>query len=123
MDGVYFECTGDGASILITPVTYSNSVLGTGTGTAPNAYSNTLWYKFVIVINDTATQANFYIYTNASGPDAFDDLIMEWTIASNVPTGTGRETSCGVKAWRTNSTTTTLMYVDRIDYYNTLPIR
>ena len=121
VDGVYFDCTGDGSAyITVTPSVYSNSVLNTGSGDGALSFLPSTWYKIVINIAPDLSQADFYIYIESSGGW---DLRLRYTTIGGLPSGTGRETGVGVKTWRTSATATTLLYVDRIDYYNNTMIR
>lgn len=119
VDGVWISFVGNGTSLINPTFTTSNN--STTTSQTPS-FSSTIglnsWYKFRIEINEDATEASLSAWDVDGGAYIGGD-----TITTNIPTAAGRETSCGVKAWRTNSTSTTLMEVDRVDYYNNKIIR
>jgi hypothetical protein len=83
-DGVYFRCSGQGARNWIT-VARSN---GTESGSAIDsgvAVATSGWVKLAIDVNAAGTQALFYI-----------NGTLARTETTNIPTGSGRNTSIGV---------------------------
>lgn len=119
VDGVYLEFTGNGSTMTCTPLVYSNSVLSTGEsvdGLGTITYAIDTWWRIRIEINEDLS-ADFFV----SGADD-GTMRMHWRISSGLPTSAGRETNCGVKAHRTNTTTTTLLWVDRVDFFNQIAL-
>jgi len=105
-DGVYFNIVGNGTTLTATGSCRNNN---TETATASTfAPANNTWYTCVIELNSNATLATFTIF-NESGTQQFND-----TVATNIPTASGRETGAGV--YIGESTTDAVAGIIRLDY-------
>jgi hypothetical protein len=104
-DGVYIEMTQvggvDGTIVGKTAATGVRSSTGTSfvlvTGT---------WYKAVISLNAAANLATFQLYSAAGA------LLWTDTLAANIPTAAGQETSHGLVATNTTGSSTTIVDID-----------
>jgi hypothetical protein len=104
VDGCYFELSGSGNLI---GKNASNSVR-TSTPTIATLSLNT-WYTLEITVNIFGTDVSYVVY-NATGT-----LIGSGSVASNIPTGVGRETGCGFVCTGSGATVITLANVDHME--------
>jgi hypothetical protein len=99
VDGVYFE-------VSLTSLygkTATNSVRST---TASNyTISEGRWYRSKIVV-DSPTKAYFYLYSYA------ENLLWADSLATNIPTATGRQTGNGAVGVCSSGYVTVFMYID-----------
>jgi hypothetical protein len=124
VDAVAINLVGGGVSLLTaTPEIVSASGLGSytviyaGSGVIVNE-----WGRVRIVVNGDATQADVYVYGTYPAPpvpagERLDALRYHARCTAGLPSN--RQLTFGVKAWRTNNTNTTLLYVDKVDFYST----
>lgn len=90
-NGVWINMVGDGTGWTISGKTRNNSSEST-TGTTYTAAVST-WYRGTIEINAGATLVTYALYNDA-GTQLWTD-----TLATNIPTATGRETGYGFGMW------------------------
>jgi hypothetical protein len=101
VDGVYFKFSRTNNINNWVAVTSNNStrtIVDTGTPIVANTY-----IKLRIDVNDTGTEAKFYI-----------NGVLVSTIATNIPTGAGRYTGLGYKIEKTAGNTNRISYMDYI---------
>lgn len=77
------------------------------------AIANNTWYRGKIEINDLATLVTFIVY------DSNGTVLWTDTLATNIPTATGRECTFGVSAYKTTITGANLLDLDFLSYYGT----
>lgn len=102
IDGAYFQYSGSGD---VVGVTVSNSTSSTSATIA--TLSVDTWYHAVLVVNNTATQVDYSIFSEAG------TLLGTQSLTTNIPTGVGRET--GV-CWIVTNSGTTSQSLARLDY-------
>jgi hypothetical protein len=84
-DGIYFEFDISVSSTNIRIVTASN---GTRTKTTTSfSISTSQWYRFMFVVNQAASQVDYYA---TAGGSSYSNI---GSITTNIPSGTGRHTS------------------------------
>lgn len=116
-DGVYMTAVGDGVTYATMSFAVMNAGVssGSGSGSGSLALTTTQWYRLRIEIKDDASEVSFYVYTDAGSGSV---LWHEYTIVGGIPTTAGGETSVAAKAYRTNSSATPLLEVDRMDFFS-----
>lgn len=95
VDGCYIEIDGSGVATGKTATNNTRSSTGT-----TYTISATTWYRASVVLNSDATSVRFAIYSDAG------TLLWSDTLATNIPTASGRE--CGAGFITTNSQTTAI---------------
>jgi hypothetical protein len=111
-DGVHFWIVGT----TVTGKTADNNVRST-TGTSYTLTGDT-WYHLKLVVNDTATRVDFYVY-DASGAVLWTDYLD-----TNIPTGAGRYTQVSMGAIRVDAAAATqIVYLDAMVFYGERDIR
>ena len=88
----------------------------TNTGTSYTVSVNT-WYRIIVEVTSSSL-ATFYLYDVSSAA-----LLWSNTIATNIPTATGRETDISILAYRATNVATDLIDVDWAAFYNSSLIR
>lgn len=69
------------------------------------------WYRAKIVVNGDASRVDFYLYDDWGGLLFYDEL------ASNIPTGAGRECTMQVMAGKTSAGSAAILDVDWLGFY------
>lgn len=112
VDGVWFNISATGAVISLRGNTSSNSVRsGTATGYIPTTAT---WYRGTIAVNTAGTLVTYTIY-NAAGASQWTD-----TVATNIPTGAGRDTSpCLIVAEGTTDAAANILVLDFVRWGST----
>ncbi|NTV24048.1 MAG: hypothetical protein HGA85_06800 [Nanoarchaeota archaeon] len=114
VDGCFFESV-DNANI-VGACRANNAQTNTSTrftGSANLSVSN--WYKGIIEVNADASSVSFRIYNSTNGNTA---LLWSDTVASNIPTASGRQTSFGVIATQsTVAAAQQLLWMDYMELY------
>lgn len=98
-DGVFFRYNSSNANLI--GVTSNNGTQSTVTTTK---VMDTAWNRYDIVINAIGTLATFYVNSVSVG-----------TIATNIPTTAGRETSIGFGMHRVTGGTAKTLFIDSIE--------
>ena len=93
---------------------YSNGSV-TNTGTTYTVTAST-WYRIEILVTSSSL-ATFSLYSEQNA------LLWSSTVATNIPTATGRETGITVLAYRANNVATYLLDVDWVAFYNAALVR
>lgn len=106
MDGVYLSISTAGVA---TGVARNNNVATTTATTYTLAAST--WYHVRIQLNSDASRADFYLY------DESGNLLWTDNVTSNIPTAAGRETSHGIKSYKTTVGTVEIMVLDYISLF------
>lgn len=112
VDGVFFNISANGAAISLRGNTSANSVRS-GTATAYTPTTAT-WYCGTIVVNSAGTLVTYTIYNEAG--------VQQWTdtVATNIPTGAGRDTSpCIIVAEGTTDAAANILVLDYVRWGST----
>jgi hypothetical protein len=107
VDGCYFEVATTG----IARGKCANNSARTQT-TGSYTISLNTWYTYRITLNATATLATFEIF-NSAGTSLFT---VNNTVATNIPTASGRETNVGIVATESTTTATDMVHVDYMGF-------
>jgi len=112
VDGIWFNISGTGAAITLRGATSSNSVRSyTGTSYTPTTAT---WYRGTIIVNTAGTLVTYTIYDGA-GTSQWTD-----TVATNIPTGAGRDTSpCIIVAESTTDAAANILVMDYVNWGST----
>ena len=112
VDGIWFNISGTGAAITLRGATSSNSVRSyTGTSYTPTTAT---WYRGTIGVNTAGTLVTYTIY-NEAGTSQWTD-----TVATNIPTGAGRDTSpCIIVAESTTDAAANILVMDYVNWGST----
>jgi hypothetical protein len=111
-DGIWFNISGTGAAIVLKGATSSNSIRSyTGSTYAPTTAT---WYRGTIRVNTAGTLVTYTIY-NEAGASQWTD-----TVATNIPTGAGRDTSpCIIVAESTIDAPANILVMDYVNWGST----
>jgi len=112
VDGVWFNISGTGAAITLKGAASSNSGRTyTGSTYAPTTAT---WYRGTIGVNTAGTLVTYTIY-NEAGASQWTD-----TVATNIPTGAGRDTSpCIIVAESTTDAAANILVMDYVNWGST----
>jgi len=108
VDGCYFEIPASTGAVV---GKCSNSSTRTTTASS-YTISTATWYSYRITMNSSATLATFEIF-NSAGTSLFT---TNNTVASNIPTASGRETGVGIVATESSTTATDMVNLDYMSY-------
>lgn len=109
----------DGAWINLAVTTLTGKTANNGSvSTTASSFTITAntWYFLKIVVNQTATQVDFYLYSAAAVELWHDSL------TTNIPTAAGRETDFRTSAIKTTATGANLEDIDWIAQYTINPL-
>ena len=109
VDGVYFKYDRNTSANWI--ITTSNNSTRTNTTTSVAVTATTPFQKLKIVVNNTGTSAQFFI-----------DGVSVGTIATNIPTGAGRQTGLGAKIEKQAGTTNRQLNMDYVSLEYTFAV-
>jgi hypothetical protein len=109
VDGCYFEIPS--GSLAVVGKTSSNS----SRSTSATVYTITAstWYRAKVTVNSGATSVNFSIYSDAGS------LLGSQDVATNIPTGAGRNCGQGFVATNVGTSAILLAYWDFMSFYYT----
>lgn len=112
VDAVYWNCTGTTGS---GQVTAQPTILNNSSGNVANAAFLTtgVWYRLKLEITSDST-AVFSAWTCSDNALYYSQTVTY----STIPNSAGRETTAGVKAYRTTNASTTLIDVDYLKCWN-----
>ena len=112
VDGVWFNISGTGAAITLKGAASSNSGRTyTGSTYAPTTAT---WYRGTIAVNAAGTLVTYTLYDANS--------VSQWTdtVATNIPTGAGRDTSpCIIVAESTIDAAANILVMDYVNWGST----
>lgn len=108
VDGAYLEVASTGVG---TGKTASNSTRSS-TATTYTLSAGT-WYRLVVAVNSGATSVAYYLYSDA-GTQLWTD-----SLATNIPTATGRETGAAMIGTNSGTSATDLYHLDWLAVYFT----